>query len=168
MPRLLLSALVWLLTIGGLSLYLHWRDTRATVPVIAIQTEAAEAVYALELTPTFAGEPDPFALQTGTAPVTALLVRLGPNEVLRSNQLPRGRVLRIEPLPGLVVGDNEVYVEASPPADEAELAHALRVRVLQGTRELVDQTLWAPPGGIISAPVRFTLPAEEEDVHDRH
>lgn len=167
--RFILTALIWLVLIGGLSFYIYQRDARIIPRAQAkVAVEVAAAGYLLEVTPTFGAEPDPFALQDdGQAPAT-LLVRLGGQDIYRGEQpLARAEVLRIEQVSGLVEGKNELYFEASPPFEEAHLSHALRVRLLRDGVEQLDQTLWADAGGKVSGTVIFTLEPTAEVGHDR-
>jgi len=165
--RIALTALIWLLMVGGLSLYIQQRNLRLPAEVRAPVTETAPMDdYALEITPTFSPEPDPFALQGDTTAAATLLVRLGERELFRSEQsLPAGKTITVQPLPGLVVGRNELYLRASPPVREAHMDHAVRVRLLQGTRELLDQTLWGLSGANVTGTIPFTLEKGAEAGH---
>ncbi|HEY5672184.1 MAG TPA: hypothetical protein VIR78_00595 [Malonomonas sp.] len=166
--RFILTALIWLVVIGGLSFYIHQRDARI-IPQAQAQISVAmtAADYLLEVTPTFGAEVDPFALlDEGQAPAT-LLVRLGGQNLYRGEEpLARGEILQIEPVSGLVEGNNELYFEASPPFEEAHLNHALRVRLLRGGVVQLDQTLWAEAGGKVSGTVLFQLEPSAEAGND--
>jgi hypothetical protein len=162
--RIVLTALIWLVMVGGLSLYIQQRD-RHLPP--AIQTPATQAApseaYTLEITPTFAPAPDPFALQRDPS---TLVVRMGERELFRSEQaLPAGRTIAVQPVVGLVVGRNELYLQASPPLSEALLDHAVRVRLRQGHREVFDETLWGVNGANVAGTIPFTLEGTAGDGH---
>ncbi len=157
--RFIISALIWLILIGGLSFYIQQRDSRVIPAAQAQMTVKLEAAaFALEITPTFGAEADPFALlDEGQRPAT-LLVRLAGQEIYRGEQpLTRGATLRIEPLQGLVVGSNELFFEASPAFEESHLNHALRVRLLRGGVMQLDETLWSEAGAKVSGTIDFTL-----------
>lgn len=166
--RFIMVALIWLILIGGLSLYIQQRDNRI-IPKAQVQiaVELDSATFALEVTPTFGAEADPFALLgEGLSPAT-LVVRLGGQEIYRSEQpLHRGERLRIEPLKGLVVGNNELFFDASPAFEESHLTHALRVRLLRGGVTQLDRTLWSEAGAKVSGTIDFTLEETAETNHD--
>lgn len=166
--RFALTALIWLIMVGGLTLYIQQRDRRLPPPV---RTPATEAVpmedYTLEITPAFSPEPDPFALKGGPAASASLLVRLGERELFRSERaLPAGKAVSLHKVAGLVVGHNELYLQAAPPVSEALMDHAVRVRLLQGNRELFDQTLWGSSGAVVAGTIPFTLEKGGEAGHD--
>ncbi len=166
--RFIITALIWLILIGGLSFYIQQRDSRIIPKAQAqIAVELESAAFALEVTPTFGAEADPFALlDEGQRPAT-LLVRLGGQEIYRGEQsLARGETLRIEPLQGLVVGNNELFFEASPAFEESHLNHALRVRLLRGGVQQLDRTLWTEAGAKVSGTIDFSLEDAAEADHD--
>ena len=124
--------------------------------------------YALEITPTFSPEPDPFALQGDPDASATLVVRLGERELFRSERaLPAGKTVSVPAVAGLVVGHNELYLQASPPLSEALMDHAVRVRLLQGNREIFDQTLWGSSGAKVTGTIPFILTKSAEAGHDR-
>jgi len=166
--RFALVALIWLIMVGGLTLYIRQRDSRLPP---AIRTPITEAVpleeYVLEITPTFSPEPDPFALQSDPAASASLVVRLGERELFRSGKaLPAGKSITVHKVAGLVAGHNELYLQASPPTSEALLDHAVRARLLQGARVIFDQTLWGVSGATVAGAIPFNLDKREEAGHD--
>ena len=166
--RFIMVALIWLILIGGLSFYIQQRDSRIIPKAQAqISVELDSAAFALEVTPTFGAEADPFALlDEGQSPAT-LVVRLGGQDIYRGEQpLARGETLRIEPLQGLVVGNNELFFDASPAFEESHLTHALRVRLLRGGVTQLDRTLWSEAGAKVSGTIDFTLEEAAETDHD--
>lgn len=164
--RFALVALIWLILVGGLALYMQERERRQPPQMAQPMTQAAPVeAYTLELTPSFATAPDPFALAGDADAGATLLVRLGERELYRSDKpLPPGVTVTLHPVPGLVLGHNEIYLRAVPPRGEA-LDHALRVRLLQGGRVILDQTLWGEKGANVSGSVPFTLAATGEAEH---
>jgi hypothetical protein len=171
--RIFLAALIWLLFIGGLSLFMHHRDqamVSSEAPAVIQKIEKGN--FALLITPTFAVEPDPFAiLAADDEKPPALLVRIGDREILRkTDQIPAGAPIRLEPLTGLVFGDNEMYLEVSPPVEQADRSHAVRVQIFQDDLPLAEKTFWSPAGGKVADTFRFALraPDEKEDNHDAH
>lgn len=164
--RFTLTALAWLLMLGGLSLYIHQRDRQKPAPLQApLQQGLSDQEFTLELTATFSPEADPFALQ-GDAATAPLVVRTAAQELYRAASLEPGVALRVNPVPGLVEGRNELYVQAQPPISEAGRDHALRVRLLQDSQVLVDQTLWGQGGSSVAGAIPFTLEAHGEEPHE--
>jgi hypothetical protein len=166
--RIALTALIWLIMIGGLSLYIHQRDQRLPPAIQILTTEAASMVdYTLEITPTFSPEPDHFALHGDPSASATLVVRVGDRELFRSEQaLPAGRAVSVHPVAGLVVGRNELYLWATPPLSEALMDHAVRVRLLQGNQEVFDETLWGLSGAKVAGTIAFILERSAEAEHD--
>jgi hypothetical protein len=166
--RFVLTALIWLLMLGGLSLYIYQRDRHAPVPVQAPVThEVSSQDFILEITPTFSPELDPFALQGDADDATSLVVRTAQRELFRAEGgLERGVTVRVQPVRGLVEGRNELYLQAQPPVGEAHRDHAVRVRLVQGNRVVVDETIWGQSGANVTGTVPFTLTATAEDAHD--
>lgn len=167
MVRTVLSLLFWIVFVGGLAFYMQHRaaNVPASNPVVAVAR--AEGHFTLEITPTFAVEPDPFALvvDDATAP-PALLVRLGAQEILRvTDRLEAGASLRLEPVTGLAAGINEIYLEASPPVDEIAKSYAVRMRLLRGGLMLADKTFWSSSGEKVSDILRFDLKDTDESAN---
>lgn len=164
--RIVLVAITWVVLVGGLALYMNQRSGAAVV--VTHDRAAAAGVYRIQLTPTFGATPDPFALRLDeNAASAALVVRLNGEEIYRAtDRLGAGAVVEVSPVPGLRVGENELYIEAAPPMDEAGQAHALRVEVFRDEAPLVDETIWSAPGVRLAAPLRVTIAdAEEASAH---
>ena len=163
-----LVAVIWLILVGGLSLYTFERDRRQPPPVAAETVpEAPMEAHTLEITPGFATAADPFALRSDPAAAATLLVRVAGRELYRSDKpLPAGVTLTVHPVPGLVLGHNEIYLRAVPPQGEA-LDHAVRVRLLRGGRVVLDQTLWGEKGAVVSGTLPFELAGAGEAHHER-
>lgn len=158
MRRIAGAVLAWVVLVGGTWLYLNAQEARAREAApIARPAPLTSGDYRLELTPTFAAAPDPFALrlEAGSAP-PALTVRLNGVEVLRrDSELAAGEALHLDPLAPLLSGENELFIEASPTGEAALQAHALRVRVYRGTSLVTERTLWSEPGANLSGAVLF-------------
>lgn len=164
--RFTLTALAWLLMLGGLSLYIHQRDLQKPAPLQApVQEGLSAREFTLEVTATFSPEADPFALQ-GDDTAAPLVLRTATQELYRAAALEPGVVVQINPVHGLLEGRNEIYVQAQPPVSEAGRDHAVRVRLLQSSRVLVDQTLWGQGGASVSGTIPFTLKTHGEAPHE--
>lgn len=174
--RIILAIFIWIIFAGGLALYM---DNRNPAPSPVEKTEAGsepvsaslnQGHYVLEITPAFAAEPDPFALQTdpGLLP-PALLVRIGNREILRVTEpMDAGIPLVTDPLTGLSPGKNEIWFETSPRLEAYSKTHALRIRVLENSQAIADQTFWSEPGENISGVLQFGIAKhpEKESAHD--
>jgi hypothetical protein len=76
----------------------------------------------------------------------------------RTDRVAGGAAIRIEPLAGMVLGENELFVEAYPPLDQAGSAHALRLQVFRGEEPIADRTVWAEGGARVAASVVVVVP----------
>jgi hypothetical protein len=165
--RFFLTALIWLIMFGGLSLYIYQRDRHAPEPIQApVRQAVAGEDFTLEITPTFSPEADPFALQGNTEAGASLLVRTAEQVLFRGEALEPGVPVRVNPVPGLIEGRNELYLQAQPPLGESSRDHAVRVRLLQDSRVVVDETLWGRSGANVAGTMPFTLAEMAEEHHD--
>ncbi len=158
--RPLLAAAIVAALIGGVSLYMNARETAG--PAREFVLASAGGGFELEVTPSFAVEPDPFALTSGAggAVPSALRVQVNGREVLnRTGRMEAGQAVRVAPVAGLVVGENEFFLEANPPLDQAGRAHAVRVRVLRDGAEVADRSFWSGAGGRIAVTFRLSVDA---------
>jgi hypothetical protein len=76
----------------------------------------------------------------------------------------------VEQLLGLVLGDNEIYFQASPPIEEADKHHAIRLQILLKNQIIAEKTFWSSSGGNLSGTFLFTLtPLQDtKENHDHH
>jgi hypothetical protein len=151
--------LIWIVIIGGLWAYTGQRDAAQTGIIRGTPaTAGVKEAYALHLTPTFSLEPDPFALQTEDGAGTPFQLRLNgaPMEVA-DNPWQRGRPLVIEKVKGLLAGNNEIFVQASPPLAESDLQHGIRLQLLKSGVAVVDGTIWSRQGSLVSGAIHFQL-----------
>ena len=163
--RFVLVAAIWVILVGGLALYTYQRDRRQPPPIVQAESrEAPMEALTLEITPTFTTAADPFALKGDPAAAATLVVRAGDRELYRSDKpLPAGVTVSVHPVAGLVTGRNEIYLRAVPPGEP--LDHAVRLRLLQGGRVVLDQTLWGQKGAIVAGSIPFTLTGTGEAEH---
>jgi len=167
--RPIAALLICLVIVGGLFLYMNQRPRAAAPGTDRPQTDLDRAGFSLEVTTTFALEPDPYALKSeGSPPAASLLIRLGEAEILRLSQTrPPGRITTLGSVPGLKPGQNEFYVEAYPPLTGKKDANgpglALRFRLKSGHRILVDETLWSEAGRVAGT---ITVSIDDKDGDD--
>jgi len=166
--RFLLIAVIWIVCIGGLWLYTGRRDAVTDpAPPPATQFAALEHAYAVEVTPTFTAEADPFALNADSKTAAAIEIRLNGAAVeLASAPLSRGQTLALQPLKNLLAGANELFIKASPPTTESHLDHGVRVRILEDGVPILDRTLWGNQGALVSGTIMFTVSGKEKTAHD--
>lgn len=169
--RILGAFLAWVVIAGGVHLYLERRSPPP--PPEAYVERKAQGVYALEITPSFGVAPNVFELDLGDGSgKPALVVKLKGKEVLReTKKLEAGKPVLVSPLEGVVIGLNEFYVSANPPADTISRANAVRVRVLRDGLALdgAEQTLWSVAGTAVEGTFTLTVPEpaapKEDDAH---
>ncbi len=150
--------LIWIIGMGGLSLYMHEREVaRAQENAEMMVQRTPEGAFGLDITLSFTAQPDSFGVKTDEKP-TSLLVRLNGKEILRrDDEVAAGIPVLVEPVRGLVEGVNEFYVESSPPSGEALRAQPVRLRCFRDGKELTEQTNWTEVGGNISAAFSINL-----------
>ncbi len=166
--RFLLVVAIWIVIVGGLTSYINKRDERR-MQVHASVAPNIEVVgnFAIELTPTFSIEKDPFALTTSDAGKTSVELRLNGTPLqLESGDLKRGVTVRLDEVSGMLAGHNEIYVNASPPVSEDTLEHGIRVKLIKDRAVVADKTVWAEKGSLVSGAVSFMYHEGEEASHD--
>ena len=166
--RFLLVVIIWVVIVGGLWSYIADRDTKRQQIVAATPMDlSVEGQFAIEVTPTFSTEEDPFALTTSDSIVSPLTVKLNGMTVdSHSQEVLRGKTIRIEDVSGVLSGHNEIYVTASPPMSENTLEHGVRVKLYENSALVVDQTVWADQGALVSGTVSFSHSTNKEGSHD--
>jgi hypothetical protein len=164
MIRVILAAALSILILGGLSLFMERRGRSAGHEVVRQESQEAAGRFSLDVTLSFSpAAEDPFALVTKEAKAKpGLLVQLNGQEVISvSEDVPVGELITRDDVPGVVVGANEVLIEADPPLAEANRAHAVRVRMLRDGKPIAEQTSWSEPGARLVAQLRLNVPAEK-------
>jgi len=164
--RLILTAVIWLVVLGGLNLFTGIRHQRATGegPVFA----EAEGAFTLEVSASFGGEKDPFALNIGEEESHALRILLLGEEVFAGSEFKANELFVIEDVEGLIEGRNEFFIEASPPSGAYNQVHALRLRVLRDGVPVDQYTLWSEPGERIAGACEIDLTVTERDDDHEH
>ncbi len=166
--RFLLVVTIWIVIVGGLWTYISHRDAKrelivATTPIYL----ALEGQFSLEITPTFSTEADPFALTTSGSNASLFEVRVNGKMLnMGALEFQRGETIRNTKVGGILTGHNEIYVNASPPLSENTLEHGIRVKFYQDDTLIVDRTVWADQGALVSGTVSFNHSQTEEASHD--
>ncbi len=158
MRVVVIPLLIWVIGIGGLSLYMHEREVARAQDIAELMVQRTpEGRFGLDITLSFTAQPDLFGVDTDEKP-TSLLVRLNGKEILRrDDEVAAGIPVLVEPVRGLVEGVNEFYVESSPPSGEAPRAQAVRLRCFRDGKELTEHTNWTEAGPDISATFSINL-----------
>ena len=165
-----LIILIWVVIVGGLGAYMQQRGQPDAAGTAIIAFEKAEDTYALTITTTFAVEPDPFAIQVDDKDKPpALTARLGNREILRiTDRLEAGTPIELNPIPDLIEGENEIYLEANPPVGGSATSNAVKIQILHQNQPISEKIFWADPGSKIAGTFRFIISESEEkkDSHD--
>ena len=166
--RFLMVVAIWIVIVGGLWNYISHRDAKRELIVAATPIDlTVEGQYSLEITPTFSTEDDPFALTTSDNTASSFEVKLNGNALdLNVLKFQRGETIRNEKVGGVLTGHNEIYVNASPPLSENTLEHGIRVKFYQDDTLIVDRTVWADQGALVSGTISFNHSQTEEANHD--
>ena len=105
--------------------------------------------YSVELTLTFDAGKDEFGLDAeGDAP-SVLLQLHGQTLLQRIDHVPSSATLEVKPVEGIVVGENEFYLQVAPADLLSLVPRAARIRVLRDGIPLAERTLWSSPGEIV-------------------
>jgi hypothetical protein len=168
--RIFVTIIVWVVFIGGLTLYMNHRGSADYSANNFHEFKLPEKVYALEVTPSFVLESDPFALNIDSRKGSpALLVRLGEHIILKvDDPLTSYETYKVEPLHGLIIGENEIYIEASPPLNHISTQNALRIQIIKNGYPLAEKTIWSPPGSKVSGTFQFTLKADDHNFSEEN
>lgn len=166
--RFLLVFSIWVVIVGGLWGYISQRDAkRALIVAPTVKNLAVDGFFTIELTPTFSVEEDPFALNTTDNPLPPIVVKLNGVELtLDADDVMRGKTIRLGRVPGMLSGHNEIYINASPPMSENMLEHGVRVKLFEDNDLVVDETLWATQGALVSGTVSFSYTDKKGAEHD--
>ena len=166
--RFILVVTIWIVIVGGLWNYISHRDARRELIVATTPIDLTlEGQFTLEITPTFSTENDPFALTTSDNAASPFEVKLN-GYVLDMNVLglQRGETIRNEKVGGVLTGHNEIYVNASPPLSENTLENGIRIKFYQDDTLIVDKTVWADQGALVSGTISFNHSETKEASHD--
>lgn len=166
--RFILTIFIWVFILGGLWSYSRQREhAEAGVEIQKPTTIQVKDTYTIQVTPTFTIEKDPFALQTGEEATSGVELRLN-GELLpvTVENLQRGIPWKLDGVKGLVDGNNEIYVQASPPLTESNLEHGVRVQLQKTGAVVIDRTIWSNQGSLVSGTIHFQLKEEAHKDHD--
>ncbi len=147
--RPLLVVVIAVVTLGGVKWFIDSYDPPGANEN-PLQMIEASGDYSVELTTTFDAGPDEFSLDdVGDAP--SLLVQLNGEEIFRKmGTLTAAETpLTLDEVSGVVVGQNEFFVQASPADVDSPQPRSVRVRILQDGIAVATATLWPELGDIV-------------------
>ena len=154
--RPVFALLVFVGILGGTQAYMKMRPRRSTQSVYVPVTQA-QGEFDAELDITFAAGPDEFSTDEGDA--ASLEVQFqGASLLRRTDAIAPGESLRIEGIQGVVPGDNEFYVQASPQDTSVQVPRALRFRILRNDVVIGESVLWSEPIDHVHGTLTVTVP----------
>ena len=169
MKRIAAVLSLWVIVLGGLNLYMNRLEARKSVLAPVPSQAESSADYALEITTTFNVEPDPFALRTdNSSKPAALLVRIGEKVLADISEAEAGIPVRIAPVPGMLAGVNEFFVEANMPLEMTGRNLALRLRLLRDGLPAAEKTFWSEGENRIAGTFRVNPGKDPEVSEPRH
>jgi len=150
--RPIIAILISVVVLGGVGAFIAASTARRVPDATVFEQTAATGVFSLEITPTFDAEADPFALD-----LIALQVQHAGNTILRrDDKCAANETLLVTEFPEnvkIIVGKNELYIQAFPGEGALAAANAVRIRVFRDGQPITDNTIWSEPG----APVEGTI-----------
>ena len=180
--RPLLAIAVIIGALGSVRAYVSFVNSATGREHQQFQETAAEGRFHLDLTLTFDARSDVFNLES------VLLSLHGDTPLLKIEEdVPAGTVLVVDPVEGIVVGENEFYLKVatgeaesggesafSLPGDETsdeslpaeDRSRAVRVRVFQDDQLVAEKTLWSEPGQAVEGIIAVHL-ADFDDRPDQ-
>jgi len=151
--RFVLTLSVWVVIITLVSVLFTSRGAVSITNEIKETTENKLPVT-IEITPTFAVEKDPFALDIGGAK-GAFEVLLDGRTILSKTEGIHDREPVVTDSYMLETGSHEIFIKANP--SSSEKSNAVRIRVLAAGNPLTDNTYWFDPGQTVNASEIFSL-----------
>ena len=167
--RPLLAIAVIIGALGSVRAYVSFVNSATGREHHQFQETAAEGRFHLDLTLTFDARGDVFN------PESILLSLHGDTPLLKiEEEVPAGTVLVVDPVEGIVVGENEFYLKVatgeaesggesvfSLPGDETsdeslpagDRSRAVRVRIFQDDQLVAEKTLWSEPGQAVEGTI---------------
>ena len=160
MNRILAAVFVWILCFLAIS-RLATGPSEASAPEALLRPPTTRDAT-LEITASFAGEPDPFAVEVEKARALEVFVDGKPHATFDRFSAPDLPMILEVPIASPPA---EIRVAATPMAGTG-LPAALRIRIFDGGTLLAEQTSWSEGGGI-SISVTPEIPGAHGDA-DAH
>jgi hypothetical protein len=155
--RPLIAILINVLLVGGLFLYMGIRDTGEKTHHIE-EPEKSEGIYTMDISATFkiSGE-EVFLLNTqnGENAVISINGTKITGEMMKS---PFDSTFRINNLPGIIEGRNEVFIELSRSTEDAARPAAVNVEIKKDGMKYFSDVFWFEP----EEPIVMTVVFDED------
>lgn len=146
--------------IGGTFAYLRFADS-VHRDALDYQVVFAEETYALEIRKSFDAVSDPIF---GTESLTVLFK--GKPVFSSDEEIPADQVIRIEPLEGVEVGENELFVTSTRKLGNAALA-VIQLSVTRDDFPVAEKTIVSAPGlDSVSGTMVFDTRRMESETHN--
>ena len=169
--RFVTVIVIWVVFLGGVIWFMDARAVVRAPEPASIALSESKLNCRLEITPTFEAKKDPFALDVGGegGGSKALEVRMSGGVVFESgDEMEAGRPIVVEDLPNLVAGINEFLLQASPPVEDSDKAHGVRMRLICDGTPLADETFWAESGERVTGAFRVDLTPASKGKNNDH
>jgi hypothetical protein len=163
--RPLLAIVIVFSILGGLQGYLSSRPKPEAWTIL--EEQKAVGQFEIMVTLTFDAGPDPFSFNASDAPSLEVQFR-GESILKKTEELPAGTIAQAQ-VTGIVAGENEFYIQATPKDSSVAVARAIRVQILKDDTLVAEKSFWSEPGEIIGGVVSLTISNEtvkEEHSHD--
>ncbi|MFT5302421.1 MAG: hypothetical protein ACI87E_000842 [Mariniblastus sp.] len=161
--RPVLACLITVFLIGGTFAYIQFAES-VRRPAVEIHIDYDEAVYSVDVERSFECVADPVF-----SPAALKLTFKQETVYEHKATLPPETPLTISNLPGVEVGENEIYVSAN--RDEfATGFDAIRVTINRNGTPIMVQTIASEPFlSVVGGPIVFTVqPAQEKNDDHAH
>ena len=153
--RLLLAGVIWIVFVGGVALYTSKSAKQQVNKVLVPPVQETSRPSNCRVWTSFSASPDPFALGGDTESQVLRVTLNGKSILVRKGSLDGSSVQESQISTGLKFGQNELFIETSPPYAEHDRAHAARLQLESNGRVLVDRTFWSVGGTPIVTSITF-------------
>ncbi|MBN2134418.1 MAG: hypothetical protein JW737_01685 [Acidobacteria bacterium] len=159
--RPLIAIFINVLLIGGLFLYMGIRDTGEETHHIA-EPEKAEGIYTLDISTTFKISWEEVFLLNAQGGENAVISINGMRLTGEMMKSPFDSTFRINNLPGIIEGKNEVFIELSRSSEDATRPAAVNVEIKKDGVKYFSDVFWFEP----EEPVVMTVVFNEDKAKD--
>jgi len=149
--RFLLTAVVWVVIFGLISFIFSLRGAEKMAEQVEKQ---AHIEVSFEITPTFAVEKDPFALDIGEDR-GAFEIMLDGKTILSKTEGIKDRVSFTTDTYDLTEGKHELFIKANP--SSTGISNAVRIKALVHGNPVSDETFWFEKDQVVNAAHIFEL-----------
>ncbi len=149
--RPILAALISVLLVGGVYGYIRFAES-VRRPPLEINIDYSNADFAVEIERSFECVADPIF-----APESLKVLFKGETVLAEEEAVPVDKLIRLEKLEGVEVGENEIYVAANRAEGSIGLG-ALKVTIFRGGIPLAEEIITSHQGiAEVSGPIVFAV-----------